>query len=150
MSEELDIPTFLSRLDLGLSPIERVLLGHTGTVQLLLSLWFGAPVEVLVHAQKEDESRILRTVQLVTSDKPVAGAVSVIPLGENRPEILADIRVRQLGIGQIAVKHGIPTERKITKVEVTPKFIRRLYTIEGDGLLFAITETFERELYRSA
>jgi len=40
--EELDIPAVLARLKpYNLSPIERVLAAHTGTVQLLLSLYCG-------------------------------------------------------------------------------------------------------------
>ena len=52
--EELDIPGALERLKpYDLSPIERVLAGHTGTVQLLLSLLFGEPVDVVLIGQFE-------------------------------------------------------------------------------------------------
>ena len=57
--EELNIPEVLARLEPhNLAPFERVLAAHTGTVQLLLSLYFGSPVDVaLVEQDAGDEVR---------------------------------------------------------------------------------------------
>jgi chorismate-pyruvate lyase len=149
--EELDIPAVLARLDgHRLGPVERVLAAHTGTVQLLLSLYFGSPVDVALVEQTEEHGEIRRRVSLVvrSTGQEACFARSVIPLSANRPEVLADVREGVLGIGQIAVKHRIPTERRIRGIKVTPSQIARRYIMQGPGLYYAVTEVFPRELYR--
>jgi hypothetical protein len=119
--EELDIPAVLARLNrYNLSPIERVLAAHTGTVQLLLSLYFGSPVEVALAEQSEEVGEIRRRASLVVS-----------------------------GTGQVAVKHRIPTERRIREIAVTPMQICRKYIMQDPGLYYAVTEVFPRDLYRA-
>ncbi len=59
--EELDIPGALERLKpYSLSSIERVLTGHAGTVQWLLSLLFDEPVDVVLIRQHELDGQIHR------------------------------------------------------------------------------------------
>ena len=174
MSEELDIPATLAKLGtpgvIPLSPVERVLAGHTGTVVLLLSLYFNKPVKVLVVEQEEipagsrpigsDTSEynavgvIHRSVALVAGDWIVAKASTVIPLAENRFDVLEEIRRRDLGLGHIAVKLGFPTQRTIICIEATDEELSRTYVMQGrehlmsgPGLYYTITETFPRALY---
>ena len=149
--EELNIPAVLERLKpYGLGPIERVLAAHTGTVQLLLSLYFGSPVDVTLVEQAEEMGEIRRRVSLVVrrTDQEACFARSVIPLSANSKEVLADVRDGVLGIGQIAVKHRIPTERRIREVNVSSSQISRKYIMQGPGLYYVVTEVFPRELYR--
>ena len=151
MMEELDIPAVLARLKpYNLSAIERVLAGHTGTVQLLLSLYFGSPVDVTLIEQSEEMGEIRRRASLVVSctGQEACFARSVIPLSVNSREVLADVREGKLGIGQIAVKHRIPTERRIREITVTPSQISRKYIMQGPGLYYTVTEVFPRDLYR--
>ncbi len=150
--EELDIPAILARLKpYNLSPIERVLAAHTGTVQLLLSLYFGSPVDVTLVEQSEEMGEIRRRASLVVSctGQEACFARSVIPLSVNNREVLADVREGKLGIGQIAVKHRIPTERRIREIAVTPMQISRKYVMQGPGLYYMVTEVFPRDLYRA-
>ncbi len=68
--------------------------------------------------------------------------------GDGR-EVLVDVREGKLGIGQIAVKHRIPTERRIREITVTPSQISRKYIMQGPGLYYTVTEVFPRDLYRA-
>ena len=162
--EELDIPGALERLKEApgayhypLTPIERVLAGHTGTVQLLLSLLFNEPVDVVLIGQTEIESRreIHREVSLKLLDSKIEAcrAVSIIDLNRNAPLVVAQIREGQLGLGQIAVKYNVPTARTINSIEVTRDKISREYTLESVGLgqeqqlHFTIMEMFPREVF---
>ena len=149
--EELNIPAVLERLaPYKLGSVERVLVAHTGTVQLLLSLYLGSPVDVTLVKQTEEMGEIRRRVSLVVrcTGQEACLARSVIPLSANKAEVLADIRDGQLGIGQIAVKHHISTERRIEDIDVTPTQISRKYVMQGPGLYYVVTEVFPRELYR--
>ena len=178
--EELDIPATLAKLETygkvcQLSPIERVLAGHTGTVVLLLSLYFNKLVEVVVVEQEEtpalqdelgprsigpdasaySEGVIHRRVELVAGRQVVARASTVIPssilpgqrIGSNSVRVLKEVRRREMGIGHIAVKLGIPTQRTIICVEATAEELSRTYVMQGRGLYYTITETFPRKLY---
>lgn len=152
MTEELDIAAVLARLKpYNLSPMERVLAAHTGTVQLLLSLYFGSPVEVALVEQSEEMGELRRRASLVVSctGQEACFAHSAIPLSANSREVLADVWEGKLGIGQIAVKHRIPTERRIREINVTPSQICRKYVMQGPGLYYAVTEVFPRDLYRA-
>ena len=86
--------------------IERVLAAHTGTVQLLLSLWWDEEVIVEVDGpQTRAEGRLRRaaTLKLKHSGRVVAQAISYIDLERNAPAVLADIEAGTRGIGQIAI-----------------------------------------------
>ena len=151
MSEELHIPEVLERLKpYELAPIERVLAAHTGTVQLLLSLWFNEPVDVNLLEQLEVHEEIRRRVALVRRGTRIeaARAKTIIPIQRNSPEILEDVRAGELGLGQIAVSRQIRTTRKMTRLVVNDHYVTRTYLMEGDGLHFVIEESFPRQLYR--
>ncbi len=158
--EELDIPGALERLKpYDLSPIERVLAGHTGTVQLLLSLLFGEPVDVVLIGQFEPAGRheIHREVSLRLRHREVevCHAVSIIDLKRNSQQILAAIQEGRLGLGQIAVKYSMPIERTIKTIEVDEGQISREYTMEGRvfrdpdflELHYSIMEMFPRGVF---
>ena len=153
MSEELDIAALLDRLKTNnLRPIERVVLGHTGTVQLLLSLLLDDPVDIKVLHQSTQDGVLIRETSLVrrSDGEEVAHALSKISMELNAQEVIADALAGQLGIGQIAIKHMIPTERRIVDLEVKRDTLSRTYTMTGPGLSYNITETFPRDLFRGA
>ena len=154
--EELDIAGVLDRLKVyDLSPIERVLAGHTGTVQLLLSLYFDEPVDVVLMNQEEKEGAIHRVVSLRLRRREIAvcHASSVIRLDLSSQGVLTDVRGGKLGLGQIAVKYSVPTKRTIGEITVTPSRISRQYIMEGfdpghQYLHYVISESFPRKLFR--
>lgn len=160
MSEELEIPQVLDRLKeySNLAPIERVLAAHTGTVQLLLSLWWNEPVEIIVESQTEEYGKIHRRVALIchNSGLVAAHAESIITIALNDREVIADVRAQELGLGQIVVKHEIQTVRTLHEVQVAPHELSRFYSIITTGpalarplgVHFEIRESFPRVHYR--
>lgn len=158
MSEELRIPEVLERLKEypDLRPIERVLASHTGTVQLLLSLWWNEPVDVVLVSQSEADGKIRRVVDLTcrNSHLVAAHAESLIPIEANHPEVIAAVRSCELGLGQIAVQLGIPTVRTLHEVQVAPIELSRFYSMSAirwpatPPLHYEIRESFPRRHYR--
>jgi hypothetical protein len=158
MSEELQIPQVLERLKEypDLRPIERILAAHTGTVQLLLSLWWNEPVDVVLVSQTEADGKIHRVVDLTcrNSHLVAAHAESIIPIEANHPEVIAAVRAQELGLGQIAVNLGIPTARTLHEIQVAPHELSRFYSMSEvrwpalPGLHYEIRESFPRARYR--
>lgn len=157
MSEELRIPEVLERLKeySTLAPIERVLAAHTGTVQLLLSLWWNEPVDVVLISQFEANGEIHRVVDLTcrNSHLVAAHAESVIPIAANHPDVVEAVRAGELGLGQIAVKFGIEITRVLHEVQVSPAELSRFYSMKGVGFFglsihYEIRESFARVHYR--
>ena len=149
--EEMDIPGLLARLETyRLGAIERVLAAQNGAVQLLLSLYFGSPVDVVLAEQTEAGGQIRRRARLMVrgAGQEACLARSIIPLAANRPEVLDDVREGLLGLGQIVVKHRIPVQRQVKGIKVTGSQIARRDVMQGPGLHFAVTEVYPRELYR--
>lgn len=151
--EELDFKTLLDKLrPYNLNTWERILLGHTGTVQQLLSLFFDKPVEVKVLHQEQVGDEIEREVELVLEGTGlvVAKALSLIPVNENSFAVIDLVNKKELGLGQIASLLKISTSRNILKVGATPETVERTYELSGHSpvnLYFRITESFPRGLY---
>ena len=153
MAEELDIPGVLENLRPyeDLNGIERVLAAHTGTVQLLLSLYFDEEVVVVVQSQEERDGGAFRNVmlRLRESQVVVCHASSFIDFQRCTGGVVVDVRERKLGLGQIAVKHQINTVRTLKALTVVGDSIQRTYSMEGKGLYYEITETFPRVEFRA-
>lgn len=124
---------------------ERVILGHFGTVQLLLSLIFDTPVLVHMIGQHKEERVIVRQIILMSGDKEVCFATSRIQLAENSPSVVMAVEEGKLGLGQIVVTQQIPSRRILKKVERDEATFSRLYEIVGPGLYFEIHEQFPRQ-----
>ncbi|KKL22432.1 hypothetical protein LCGC14_2435490 [marine sediment metagenome] len=156
MAEELEIQGALDRLaQYNLNPIERLLAGHTGTVQLLLSLWFNTEVTVLVERQQEYDVKVIKRQGALMADYlrngerlAVCGVLSYIDVPKCSESVVHLVRAQELGLGQIAVLLGIPTVRSLTDLEVDDRRIQRTYIMEGPGLHYTITEAFPRELFQ--
>lgn len=147
--EELDLKSLVAEVSSrNLSPLERILLGHNGTVQSLLSIIFKTPVEVKVLEQREDTEGIVRRVELLAGEIIAATAQSFIPLEGNGQEVLALVRQQKLGLGQIASFFSISTSRALYDLGANDVEIWRSYIMEGPGLLFKIRETFQRAVFK--
>jgi len=149
--EELDISSVLERLNgHNLNRIERVLVAHTGTVQLMLSLWFGEPVDVIVKSQVEQGTTLIREVALTLRKTrlKVCHAKSQIPLDLNSQVVVEEVKRRQIGLGQIATSLNILSQRVLISLEVTPTTLSRTYVMVGPGLRQVIEERFPRKLYQ--
>ena len=153
--EELDFKGLLGHFArLGFQREEQVILGHFGTVQTLLSLIFGEPVNVRLKGQEERDGEINRVVELVCGEDKggrmspiVCFASTRIPVVKTTPEVLQDISDGSLGLGQIVRKHDIPNRRYLATVGRDSKCFWRTYSIEGPDLFLKITEVFPRERF---
>ena len=158
--EDLNLNHLLDSLKpYNLGPMERILIGHSGTVQLLLSLFFNKPVLVKVVRQQQVGDEIEREVNLVIQDTEliVGKALSFIPISENSSAVIDLVNGKNYGLGQIASYLKVSTIRALKNVGVTDETIERTYTMTGTSfvhvspvnLKFRITESFPRELYKT-
>jgi len=140
-----------------LSTVERLILASTGTVQDLLSVIFGVPVQVAVISQLNYDTVLVRWAKLIADDlitsepdpMTVALAESVIPYEHNDPAFIGMMGDRDIGIGYAINKLGIPTERTLLGIHVNGDTFARSYQIRGEGIDVLITESFSREMYSS-
>ena len=133
-----------------LSPMERVVLGHTGTVQHFLGILFNEPVAVEMISQREAGRRFHRKSHLFLKSNGVVVcyAHSMIVYKEDvRQGAIEDVRAGILGIGHIASRHGIPMSRMIEDFSVGQHFVSRLYSMESQDLSYLINETYPRDLF---
>ena len=144
--EELDFQSLLDQFrDNAFQRGEQVILGHFGTVQTLLSLIFGKPVNVKLTGQREENGTIMRQVQLCCGDEVTCWANTVIPKELNRKDVLKDIIAGSLGLGQIVFLRQIPNRRNLIEVGRDEVAFWRTYVIEGPRLHLKIHEYFPRE-----
>ena len=141
----------------NLTPTQRMVVSHDGTLQDLLSAYFGHPVNVDVHSQGESHGNIIRNSGLYV-DKPqvktdVCLATSVIPTSSillQNVEFVDQIRQCEHGIGFILNELGIKTQREILDVRANADMFRRVYRIfdNESEIDVIITEVFPAYLYR--
>ena len=144
--EELDFQPLLDQFrDKAFQRGEQVILGHFGTVQTLLSLIFGKPVNVKLTGQREENGNIMRQVQLRCGEEVICWANTVISKELNRKDVLRDIITGSLGLGQIVFLRQIPTRRNLIEVGRDEGAFWRTYVIEGTRLHLKIHEYFHRE-----
>lgn len=156
--EDLDLKALVGKfMDKQFSLVERVLLSNDGTNVTLLSVIFETPIQVRVVDQIEHPDRIVRLVDLETETLVVGRARSHIPKGLvtggdkpfNSPEVLELVREKSLGLGHIATRLGIRTERTLVNFGADELSFWRTYCMKGEGLWFDIQEWFPRGLYNS-
>jgi len=146
----------LSLMARCMTPIQRMVVSHDGTLQDLLSAYFGHPVEVKVCDQNESKSNIIRNSVLYIDDGlhgvDVCMATSVIPTTSTllqNTEFVDRIRERKYGIGFILNELGIKTRRELSDVHIVDNMFRRVYRIydEASEIDVIITETFPPHYY---
>lgn len=144
--EELNIDALLEQFrDQGFERGEKVILGHFGTVQSLLSLIFDTPVRVQLVDQRSQDEEIVRKVTLMAGEVAVCHALSRIPEAKNRRDVIYEIYGGSLGLGQIVVKYMIPSRRSIEVVGRDAAGFWRDYIIAGPSLWIRIHEFFPRK-----
>lgn len=149
MVEELHIDRLLKEFNgSGFETGERVILGHFGTVQTLLSLILNEPVQVVVIDQLKSKGIFSRQVHIRVKESVICEAVSKIPVLGNRPEVIEDVTNGQLGLGQIIAKHDIKHTRKIKEIGRDNLNFWRTYNITGPVVKMEIREFFYREPFR--
>ncbi len=125
------------RAGIKLSRAEKILLAEIGTVEQVLSILLGSPVDVRVRRQTEKKRIIEREVVLARekSKMPLIRAVTRIDLRGLPKAVASDIRSRKFGIGTIISKHGLETFRRVVEVGYEPrrKSVYRVYEIIYKG-----------------
>lgn len=148
--EEMDLKALVAKFkDTGYSLLERMLLSNDGTNVTMLSVIFQTPVQVRVVDQIEHPDRIVRVVDLETETNVVGRARSIIPTAKNSPEVLRLVEGKSLGLGHIATRLGIRTERILVSFGADELSFWRTYQMVGEGLWYEIQEYFHRGLYNS-
>lgn len=152
MSEELKIAEILEMFEEfpTLTPLQRVILSSTTTVQSMLSVIFKTPVVAQLIAQKSFGNVDIRWVRLVTKkdNKVVCLAESVLPHETNDKDFLEELREgKEGGIGMIITRRGIKTERTIWGIYADEHVFTRVYSLKGDGVDVTITEVFPNGIY---
>jgi len=129
------------------TPVERVLLTCSGTLEVALSAYLGEPVDVEVVEQYENGEAIIRKVNLKgrESKRVVCEATSqVIALDD---ELKKDILSKGIGLGQALIKHGIRPEFQILNLGKTDDSFFRVYRLAAPKVVYRIKEVFPRRLY---
>ena len=162
-SEEVNMDGMRNMLEMippDINGLERAVVCNDGTVQMMLSAIFCAPVKVVVKRQVEHKTVITREVELIavqsgSHEYVVCEASSVIEKRGLLPGFLTGILERNMGIGQLISAIGINTNRRIFSMDSSKKYFTRHYEIKEipdsvyakDILNIDITEQFPRELY---
>ncbi|MDP3063784.1 MAG: hypothetical protein Q8O40_11345 [Chloroflexota bacterium] len=154
--EEMDLKALVEKFkDKQFSLMERLILSNDGTNVTLLSVIFQTPIQVRVVDQIEHPDRIVRLVYLETENLVVGKARSTILVGSvpggntpaNSPEVLGLVREKALGLGHIATRLGIRTERTLVSFGADELSFWRTYQMVGEGLWYQIQEWFPRAIY---
>ena len=131
----------------GLSPLERVIIAHDGTVHTLLSLLTNAPVDLNVLSQTEEHGMISRNINFTVHGTTIMEAWTTILINENPNNFIEAIRRQKAGIGQIINYMDLKSHREILSMHVTDTTLHRKYHITGDCTMM-IRESFDREFIK--
>ena len=148
----------LSAMAHNLTPVQRMVVAHDGTLQELLSAYFGCEIGVSVNHQSDEYGVIIRNSVLHTDNADdsvdVCLATSVIRTvtstsSKHGSEFLHRIRQCEHGIGFILNELGIRTRREILDIHTNVDMFRRIYRIydEENEIDIIITEVFPSHLY---
>ena len=129
------------------SPLRRVLLAATGTLQGTLSAYWGSPVTVRLLSQSVDGDRVRREVDLVCEERDlvVCHAVTTIHVTDHAIETL--LRESSLGIGQIVAVLGRRASFSLEDVGEDEHSFWRAYRMWGEGFDYHIHESFDLSHY---
>jgi len=155
MVEELGLEKLLKEFDErpALTPLHRVILASTSTVQTMLSVIFMEKVVAKLIIQKSIGNVDVRWVRLVIEDtgQVVCLAESVIPHDTNHQEFIEELREGNPGgIGMIIARRKILTDRKILGIYVDENIFSRAYQLIGTGVDITIEEVFPKAVFVDA
>ena len=131
----------------GLSPLERVIIAHDGTVHTLLSLLTNAPVYLNVLSQTEEHGMISRNINFTVHGTVIMEAWTTILVNDNPNNFIEAIRRQKAGIGQIINFMDLNSRREMMSMNVTDTTLHRKYHITGDCTMM-IRKAFDREFLK--
>ena len=128
------------------TPLQRILLTTSGTLQGTLSAYFCKPVSVsLIEQHQEEEWIWIREINLKIPNQLVCHAISWIVT--TRTDVAEKVEEGKMGIGQIMETFGIRPNFELEKVGQDEQFFWRIYRLDGQGVSYKIREDFEKRLY---
>lgn len=153
MAEIYPISEVLDKLK-GFSPLQRILMATSGTLQSTLSAYFDGPVTIEVLSQSIREGKpITREINLVYDSYSVCFArTTVYACGKDALDL---IQAQELGLGQILQKLGMKPSFRLKRVGQDNDIFWRLYVLSGEGpgpfecITYHIREEFPKHLYES-
>lgn len=148
MAELLDITRILELLrPHGFTPIQRVLLTWTGTLQTPLSAYFGQYVRICALMHRDNNGVIHRLAQLRAGDKVVCEADSYLNI--TREDVRQKVLKGKIGLGHVLETLDIRPSFKLLEIGQDETSFWRTYHLEDPGVHCRVTEVFPRELYRA-
>jgi len=141
-----DFEQILPKLE-GFTPIERVLLTCSGTLEIATSAYLGEPVDVEVVEQSHDGEVINRKVNLKGrySGRIACQATSKVIVGDD--QIREEVLSKKIGLGQALIKHGFKPEFEMIDLGKTDDSFYRVYKLVAPGINYTIKEVFNKELF---
>lgn len=148
MAEIVEITKALQLIG-GFTPLQRILLTCSGTLQTTLSAYFGSEVIVKVITQeREDNYVIKRDALLKLKETGVMVCRAASHITTTQPDIQSQILKKGMGIGQILEAKDIHPKFKLLGVAQDEINFQRTYKLEAPGIAYRITEIFPKELYQ--
>lgn len=145
MAELIEITEALEKVQ-DFTPVQRVFLTCTGTLQGTLSAYFGAEVKVhVVNQAKQSKDLVERTVEMKVGNRVVCTAASSLTI--KRADILESVMTKRIGIGQILEQLEVRTKFQLLSVGKDPHSFWREYELKAKGVTYNITEEFPLALY---
>lgn len=146
MADVIDSDGMISMLR-PFSPLRRVLLAATGTLQGTLSAFWAAPITVRLLSQSTNGDHVRREVDLVCEERDlvVCHAVTTMDVSDHAIETL--LRESTLGIGQIITVLDRRTSFALQDVGQDEAHFWRKYRMWGHGFDYHIHESFEHRRY---
>ncbi len=141
-----------SKIGLKLSKFQMIILAEVGTLEQILSIIVGSPIQVEI-LKMDDGPRITeREVWLKSwrTGKRLVHASTLI-YRENLPaDFLRDLHGSNAGIGSLLVKYGIETYRRVIDLgyaKNTRQLFRKYEILHSGKVLFTIEEKFSVDLF---
>lgn len=140
------------KLDIRLSKSQKLILLERGTLEGLLTVLQGEPIEVHIIEQGMYEGKYVRKVSLKgsRSREELVKARSTVYLGRMDDQVAEDIKSGHLGIGEILTKHNIESKRDFREIGYDEKTrsLFRIYDINvRETAWFTVKEIFSISLY---
>lgn len=132
----------------SVSPLRRMLLGAPGTLQGMLTAYWGAPVTIHRIAQEDGLYRTLRReVELECRERDLVACHALTHMRLTDEAMAALLRESDLGIGQVITLLRRQASFALELVGDDESTFWRRYRLAGDGFDFQIRETFQKALY---
>ena len=140
-----------NKSNIKLPVTKKILLAETGTVEQILSILTNSETIVNVLKQTENRELILRDVCIASkkTGETLVRARSRFFLANMPGDIINQIKRKNLGIGNIIIRHELETFRKIIKIGYNSKSnsIFRVYHIIHHGkVAIEIKECFTSDI----